>query len=302
MRFGLCCLFKAQKIAFRTTTVKVLATLSRRQQLDKLSAICLANAENLLAAVRAVDRLGIGAYRITSPLLPRMTHPEVGYTLDDLATAGDISRLLAETKAFAAARRIRLSFHPDQFVVLSSPRPEVVANSIRELEYHGLLAEQVGAEVINLHGGGVYGDKDLALDNFARAFAGLSERVARRLTVENDDVSYTVADLLPLCRRLGIPLVYDVHHHRCNRDGLSEEEATVRAALTWQGRGQEQYCHLSSPRAGWQSGDTKPHADFIDPADFPACWRGREMTVDIEAKAKELAVCQLIKDLRGECP
>ena len=302
MRFGLCCLFKAEKIAFRTTTVKVLATLSRRQQLDKLSAICLANAENLLAAVRAVDRLGIGAYRITSPLLPRMTHPEVGYTLDDLATAGDISRLLAETKAFAAARRIRLSFHPDQFVVLSSPRPEVVANSIRELEYHGLLAEQVGAEVINLHGGGVYGDKDLALDNFARAFAGLSERVARRLTVENDDVSYTVADLLPLCRRLGIPLVYDVHHHRCNRDDLSEEEATALAALTWQGRGQEQYCHLSSPRAGWQGGDTKPHADFIDPADFPACWRGREMTVDIEAKAKELAVCQLIKDLRGECP
>ena len=302
MRFGLCCLFKAEKIAFRTTTVKVLATLSRRQQLDKLAAICLANAENLLSAVRAVDRLGIGAYRITSPLLPRMTHPEVGYTLEDLATAGDISRLLAETKSFANSRRIRLSFHPDQFVVLSSPRPEVVANSIRELEYHGLLAELVGAEVINLHGGGVYGDKGLALDNFARAFAGLSERVARRLTVENDDVSYTVADLLPLCRRLGIPLVYDVHHHRCNRDGLSEEEATARAALTWQGRGQEQYCHLSSPRAGWQSGDTKPHADFIDPADFPACWRGREMTVDIEAKAKELAVCQLIKDLRGECP
>ncbi len=300
MRFGLCCLFKAEKIAFRTTTVKVLATLSRQRQLDKLAAICLANAENLLAAVRAVDRLGIGAYRITSPLLPRMTHPEVGYTLEDLATADEISRLLAETKSFATSRRIRLSFHPDQFVVLSSHRPEVVANSIRELEYHGLLAELVGAEVINLHGGGVYGDKGLALENFARAFAGLSERVARRLTVENDDVSYTVADLLPLCRRLGIPLVYDVHHHRCNRDDLSEEEATDLAALTWRGRGQEQYCHLSSPRAGWRGGDARPHADFIDPADVPASWRGREMTVDIEAKAKELAVCKLMDDLRGE--
>jgi UV DNA damage endonuclease len=177
--------------------------------------------------------------------------------------------------------------------VLSSPRPEVVANSIRELEYQGQLAEAVGADVINIHAGGVYGDKVAALQRFCSAFTNLTAAVKCRLTLENDDVSYTVRDLLPVCERLSIPLVYDVHHHRCNPDGLSVEEATGLTGKTWQGTGREHYCHLSSPRAGWGGSDPRPHADYIDPADVPPCWLGREMTVDIEAKAKELAVTRL---------
>ena len=105
-------------------------------------------------------------------------------------------------------------------------------------------------------------------------------------------------DLLPVCEQLSIPLVYDVHHHRCNPDGLSVEEATRLAGETWQRVGREQYCHLSSPKAGWEWRQSQPHADYIDPADFPDCWRGREMTVDIEAKAKELAVVRLMGELQ----
>ena len=118
--------------------------------------------------------------------------------------------------------------------------------------------------------------------------------------MENDDVSYTVRDLLPLAADLSIPLVYDVHHHRCLPDGLSVEEATVLAGETWRRTGREMYCHISSPRAGWLGGSPKPHADFIDPGDLPACWLQRPMTVDVEAKAKELAVLRLIRDLKGK--
>jgi UV DNA damage endonuclease len=152
----------------------------------------------------------------------------------------------------------------------------------------------VCADLINIHAGGVYGDKGAALQRFRQVFLLLPERVRSRLTLENDDVSYTPRDLLPVCEQLSIPLVYDVHHHRCNPDGLSVEEATKLAGETWQRVGREQYCHISSPRTGWGSGNPKPHADYIDPADFPECWRGRKMTVDIEAKAKELAVVRLM--------
>lgn len=302
MRLGLCCLFQEEKIAFRTTTAKALAGLSRRDQLSKVSAICRANVESLHDSLRAVSRLGIGAFRIMSPLFPRMTHPEVGYRLEELADAEVICDRLAAIRGFADDHHLRLSFHPDQFVVLSSPHPQVVANSIRELEYQAVLAEAVGADVINIHAGGVYGDKNQALSRFRRAFALLSPRVASRLTVENDDVSYTVRDLLPLCAELAIPLVYDIHHHRCNPDGLGVAEATELAGASWQALGREQYCHLSSPRAGWQGGDRKPHADYIDPADFPLDWLGKTMTVDVEAKAKELAVVRLQKDLAGMIP
>jgi UV DNA damage endonuclease len=297
LRFGLCCLFNDEGIAFRTTTAKVLSLMPRGEQLKKLSGICHSNAQSLVRAVQTVHRMGIGAFRIMSPLFPRMTHPGVGYTLSDLPDGDAIANLLYATRSFAQLHDIRLSFHPDQFVVLSSPHPTVVANSIRELEYQAWLAEEVGADVINLHAGGVYGDKPLALNRFCHVFADLPGNVRSRLTLENDDVSYTVSDLLPVCEKLTIPLVYDVHHHRCKPDGLSVDEATQLAGATWQNLEREPYCHLSSPRAGWGTGDPKPHADYINPLDVPECWRGRIMTVDIEAKAKELAVVRLMNDL-----
>lgn len=300
MRPGLCCLFKQEKISFRTTTAKVLLAMNRCEQLHKLSGICHDNARNLLQAVHACHELGIGAFRIMSPLFPRMTHPDVGYGLVDLPDGDVISSLLGKTRIFARHHDIRLSFHPDQFVVLSSPHPAVVSSSIRELEYQAGLAEAVGADVINVHAGGVYGDKLAALERFSRVFVDLPEAVRSRLTLENDDQSYTVSDLLPVCARLSIPLVYDVHHHRCNPDGLSVEEATQLAAETWRVSDREQYCHLSSPRAGWGGGAPKPHADYIDPADVPPCWLGRTMTVDVEAKAKELAVVKLMAELKSE--
>ena len=297
MRFGLCCLFVNEPVTFRTTTAKTLLALPRDRQLAKLAELCGHNARNLRQALEVAWRLGIGAFRIMSPLFPRMTHPEVGYRLDDLPDGAVIANLLEETRNFAAAHDVRLSFHPDQFVVLSSPHPAVVTSSIRELAYQAMLAEAVGAEVINIHAGGVYGDKQQALQRFAAHFPDLPAAVRSRLTLENDDISYTPRDLLPLCQRLALPLVYDVHHHRCNPDGLSVEEATALTGETWQALGREPYCHLSSPKQGWDGGNPKPHADFIDPADVPACWLGREMTVDVEAKAKELAVVRLMAEI-----
>lgn len=299
-RFGLCCLFKNEAVTFRTTTIKTLSTLSRDRQLLKLSEICLHNARNLLLGLNAVHRLQIGAFRIMSPLFPRMTHPDAGYSLDDLPDRQVICHTLETCRLFARQWQIRLSFHPDQFVVLSSPHAAVVSSSIQELQYQALLAEMVGADVINIHAGGVYGDKQAALRRLGAVYEDLPDSVRSRLTLENDDVSYTPEDLLPFCAGHKIPLVYDVHHHRCNRDRLTIEEATELAAASWLTVGREQYCHLSSPKAGWAAGNPKPHADYITPQDVPDCWLGRKMTVDVEAKAKELAVVRLMKELQGE--
>lgn len=298
MRFGLCCIFVNEPIKFRTTTARALRGLARPEQCTRLSAICLENAKSLHAAVLAAHRLGIGAFRVTTPFFPRYTHPEVGYTLDDLPAGDEIRALLLDVNKLRSGLDIRLSFHPDQFVSISSLRDDVVRKSVAELEYQGLLAEMIGADVINIHAGGRQGGKEEALQRFSANFSRLSERVRMRLTLENDDISFTVRDLLPLCRELGIPLVYDVHHHRCNSDGFSVEEATRLAVATWQQQGREPWVHLSSPKDGWQGGRPRLHADYIDPDDFPDCWRGLEITVDVEAKAKELAVLRLMADLR----
>ena len=291
-RFGLCCLFLREPIKFRTTTAASLLRLSRTDRLAKASALCLANAASLLEALKTLRRLGIGAFRINSQFFPVYTHPTAGYALDDLPDRDGIRSLLAEVKKFRAANDIRLSFHPDQFVVLSSPREDVARSSILEIEYQALVAELVGAEIINIHLGGAYGDKREAMIRFAERFQQISPRAQSRLSIENDDRSYTPTDVLRMYERTGAPFVYDAHHHRCLPDGLSVEEATRRCVASWHGC--EPWFHISSPKNGWKAKNIRSHADYIAPADFPACWRGLQATIDVEAKAKELAVARLL--------
>ena len=296
LRLGLCCLFNQAPIRFRSATAKFVRPLDRPAQLVKLSELCLDNARSLVAAVEEVYRLGFGSFRVSSPLLPLYTHPEVGYRLEELPDAREITATLRSVKALKEKYLLRFSFHPDQFTLLSSPRPEVTAASLKELDYQVMLAELIDADVINIHGGGVYGDKQSALSRLVKEISALPEPIRIRLTLENDDRSYTVEDLLPVCEELDIPLVYDVHHHRCNPDGLTVAAATKACMRSWRRLGREPYFHLSSPKHSW-NGKPGPHADFIDIADFPAEWHGLDATIDVEAKAKELALLQLRKEL-----
>jgi UV DNA damage endonuclease len=294
IRFGLCCIFRDQPIKFRTTTAAAMSRINRTDALTKLSELCLHNAQSLMSALQYCHNHGIGAFRIHSGLFPIGTHPQCGYDLADLPDSERIDETLEACRAFSTSEDIRTSFHPDQFVVLNSTRPEVVASSIKELEHHGELAERVGADVINIHAGGVYGDRAAALDRLAANIDRLSERVRSRLTLENDDKSYAPVHLVPVCWHEQIPLVYDVHHHRCLPDGFSVHEATEMALTTWD---REPLFHISSPKSGWSGPTPERHHDYVDASDFPREWLNLDITVDIEAKAKEQAVGKLLRDL-----
>ena len=297
LRLGLCCQFAREPIHFRTTTVTAMLRLTRRERLVRLAELCLTNAAALMAALEFCARHGIGAFRINSQILPVKTHPTAGYAMDELPGGAVIVEKFRSCGAFARAHDVRLSFHPDQFVVLNSPNQDTVARSLDELNYQAEVAGWVGADTINLHGGGAYGDKPSALQALRRTIERLPEPVRSRLTLENDDKTYAPADLLPVCADTGVPLVYDVHHHRCLPDGLSVAEATERARATWN---REPLFHLSSPLEGWSGSKPARHHDYIDAADFPQAWLGWPLTVEVEAKAKELAVAKLQRDLQGE--
>jgi UV DNA damage endonuclease len=298
LRLGLCCQFLDSPIRFRTATHRYISTLSRAARRRYLAAIAADNAAALAAAVERCAELGIGAFRINSQMLPLGTHPVSGYTLEALDRSGEIRASFERARELARERGIRLGFHPDQFVVLNSEREDVVRSSVEELEFQAGMAEMVGADTVVFHGGGVAGGVAPAVERLERGMERLSDRARKVVALENDDHRFAPADLLPLCRRIGVPLVYDAHHHRCHGDGLSVEAATEQVAATWGGR--EPWTHISSPREGWNGGNPRPHADYIDLRDFPASWRGRTMTVDVEAKAKERAVLALKKALSPE--
>lgn len=230
-----------------------------------------------------------------SPIWPIKTHPEVGYAISDLPNADQIIGIFQTCGDFAQQHGIRLSMHPDQFVLLNSPRPDVVERSLEELAYHAEVAELVGVESINIHGGGGYGNKPQALDNLHDTIVALPAKIRQLLTLENDDRVFTPSDLLPVCQSCDVPLVYDVHHHRCLPDQLTLEEATMAAISTFGGR--EPIFHISSPKQGWDGPSPQHHHDFIDPTDFPLVWLEHDLTVEVEAKAKELAVANLAEYL-----
>jgi len=291
LRLGLCCLFREADITFRSRQAGYTLKLERGEQLERLSTTIIHNCSSILRALNYCADKGIGSFRVTSGFLPLKSHPRLSYRLDDLPDGQFIAELLAESRNFAQKHNIRLTLHPDQFTLLSSPHDHVTRQSLAELDYHAELAEHIGADVITLHGGGAYGNKPLALSRLTENINHLPFPVLSRLALENDDRIYTPQDLLPVCEATGVPFIYDVHHHRCLTDGLSVEEATRLAISTWN---REPLFHLSSPRDGWQARDIRPHHDYIDPDDLPSCWQQLEITVEVEAKAKELAVERLL--------
>jgi UV DNA damage endonuclease len=310
IRWGLCCQFVDADIKFRTATHRYVTGLPADERREYLAQIAWDNAEALTRAVEECRRLGIGAFRINSQVLPLATHPVSGYALGDLdAHAGLLEDAFGHVRPLARELGVRLSFHPDQFVVLNSERPSVVEASVRELEMQAALGELVGADTITLHVGGATGGCDAAIERLKRGIDLLSPRARARLAFENDDRLFAPADLLPLCAEMGVALVYDSHHHRCHPDALDVDEASLRAAATWAARdaalgpfAREPYFHVSSPRDGWDARNPRPHADYVDPADVPRVWALMDLTVDVEAKEKERAVLALRSAVGGGAP
>jgi UV DNA damage endonuclease len=294
IRLGLCCIFLEEPIYFSTTTATYVSKLSRKDALGKISKLVLRNTESLFKALQYCYNNKIYSFRVTSNFLPLKTHPVLGYNLQELPDYERICLELNNCKDFVTTKHMRVGFHPDQFVIMNSTNPEVVKASIREIEYQVEVGNWIGADTVNIHGGGVYGNKTKALKDLEENLQLLSPQARKVITLENDDKSYTPADLLPICERLKIPLVYDVHHHRCNHDGLTVLQATNLAFSTWD---REPLFHVSSPINGWDQPKKQSHHDYLNVKDFPGEWFDRKITVEVEAKAKEKAIKKLMAEL-----
>ena len=153
-----------------------------------------------------------------------------------------------------------------------------------------------------LHMGGVFGDKAATLDRFRENYKSLPKDIKNRLVLENDDVSWTVHDLLPICQELNIPLVLDYHHHNIMFDSDKMREGTrdimtlydeIRA--TWTRKGIRQKMHYSEPTPAAITGrQRRKHSPRV--ATLPPC--APDMDLMIEAKDKEQAVFELMRTFK----
>ncbi len=292
----------------KTMTATHFAKLNDREaavrKLERIAEENLANTLRLLRHNRAHD---IKLYRMSSKLIPLIGH-ELLAGWDPFPRLHEAFRAIGD---YARQHAMRLSFHPDHFTVLSTPRPDVLRSSLDDLDRHVRMLEAMGLDkrsMCNIHIGGTYGNKEAACQRFIQQFGAMDKRIRERITLENDDKTFTARETLEAAEELGVPMVFDIHHHDINNEGESYEELWPRIAATWKEAGVTlehpeplpPKIHVSSPKSVT---DRRGHADYVDPEPLLAFFAAaapvtERLDVMLEAKMKDEALFALVAAIK----
>lgn len=284
-RLGLVCITNSDQVRYRTVTRKRLLSLDEAAQSEKLRSLYAENIERLQKAVEFCIANDIRLYRMTSGLFPFSDEPNGAAILEEY------TEILARVGAHALASGIRLVLHPDQFVVLSSDSGSVIENSVKILRMHAKTMDLLGQPRSEWATMTIHGGKSDRADKLVRTIENLPEEIRNRIALENDEHAYGSAEILDVCRRASVPMVFDAHHHICHEnledyDNESINETFWAARETWK-EPENQLVHISNGREKF--GD-RAHSDVI--FTMPEVYRYAPW-IEVEAKHKEIAIEKL---------
>lgn len=237
-------------------------------------------------------------FRLHSGIVPFASHPICSFKW---------KKAFADTfvaiGAYVRSQRMRISMHPDQFTLINSPSQEIFERSVRELIYHVELLEAMGLREnakIQIHVGGVYGDKEASLKRFIERFGLLPEPVRKRLVIENDDRLFDLQDCLRLHNATGVPILFDTFHHEVLPTRHTLLEALQAAAATWRRTDGPPMIDYSSQLAGERRGN---HSHSLNADHFKAFLKGSQRwdgDVMLEIKDKEKSAIQALALAQGD--
>lgn len=272
--------------------------LNKEDRLKKLKEVTYSNIEALEKILRYNIDNSIHFYRMTSNFIPLATHPDVmwdylKYFKKDLEYIGKLIK----------DNNLRVDTHPDQFNVINSDRESVVENTLRTLNMQVDLFEAMNYEQgkLVIHIGGAEGGKDIALDRFINNLKNFPKRITDRLILENDDKTFNAKEVLQICERTNLPMVFDIHHHNCNNCEEDIKSLLPQIFKTWEDEELVPKIHFSSPR---EFEKDRKHADYIDANRFlEFIYKAKESVnkdfdIMIEAKKKDITLNILVKDLK----
>jgi UV DNA damage endonuclease len=239
---------------------------------------------------------GFYFFRISSDLVPFGSHPVCTYDW-----AGHFRGQLRKVGEFIEEHNIRISMHPDQFVIINALKDDVVERSVTELEYHCIVLDKMGLDStakIQIHLGGVYGDKGSAFDRFVERYNSLSKSLKSRLVIENDDRSYSLEDCMLVHEKIGIPIIFDAFHHQCLNNGETLRQGLELSTRTWKESDGIPMVDYSSQQRGQRPGS---HAKTLNTASFKKFLhetRGLDFDLMLEIKDKETSALKALKILK----
>lgn len=280
---GLVCISFSEEIRYRTITRTRYLSLDAKARGRVLAEIYESNIEMLNRAVQFCEERDIRLYRMPSSIFPFADTP------DGLSILNKFAARLKSIGSAAGSLGIRIVAHPDQFVVLSSDSRAVIDNSITVLQMHADIFDMLGLSrtaynAIIIHGGKRGNDEILK-----RSIYELPESIRSRLTLENDEISYSSSKILSICGETGLCMIFDAHHHlimeKCrDYEAPQIREALMAARATWHPNEEWQLVHISNGTDGLYD---RRHSDYIDV--MPDCFADVGW-IEVEARGKEAAI------------
>ncbi|GGI18320.1 UV DNA damage repair endonuclease UvsE [Gottfriedia solisilvae] len=282
------------------TFAQFLKQKDKEAAIRKLELISKTNINNCLRLLKHNKAHNISFFRLSSKLIPLANHEE----LKDWNFMKPLKEELNQLGEFTLRNNMRIDFHPDHFVILNSVDEELLKSSIKTLKMHYQLLKAMKINTEHrcvLHVGGGYDDKEKSLEQLVENFGSVPSPIQKMLMFENDDTTFTFDETLFACEKLGVPIVFDYHHHLVNHVNEQWTENWERAVNTWTVSELPMKMHISSPR---DDKDIRAHADYVDPSMFLTFLNeiyGSVKQIDcmIEAKQKDNALFKLMEDLKS---
>ncbi len=234
-------------------------------------------------------------FRISSDLVPFASH-----LIMKVDWAKHFKKKFQQIGDYIKKHKMRISMHPDQFVLLNSPQEIVVKRSIRELEYHCRVLDLLELDTtakIQIHIGGIYSDKEKATQRFIKRYETLPLLLRKRLVIENDHIAYSLKDCISIHKKIGVPVLFDTFHHQCLNNGESVKEAIRLAQKTWQKTDGLLMVDYSSQKPKAKKGTHIEHINIKHFEQFIAMTKGLDFDLMLEIKDKERSALQAIKVL-----
>ena len=261
---------------------------------DKLDSVIKSNFESLERILKYNIRNDITFFRMTSELIPLVSHPLVKY--DFLNQYEEYYKKIGN---IIKENNLRVDMHPSAYTVLNSINESVVTSTINILEFYQKMYKMMDIESrVVLHVGSKALGKKEGINRFINNFNKLDKNIQKLIVVENDDKSYNIRNVLSLCEKLDIPMVLDYHHFKVNKNNEKIEDYIERIFKTW--KTEIPKIHFSSPK---DKKNKRSHNDYINVDDFidfleKIKFTKRDFDVMIEAKKKDEALFRLIRELK----
>ncbi len=232
-------------------------------------------------------------FRITSDLVPFASHHICKFDWQ-----GSFGKRFKAIGDLIKSHSMRISMHPDQFTLINSMDCRVFENSVRELAYHAQVLDLMELDTsakIQIHVGGIYGDKVRSMTRFAERFEKLDEIVKRRLVIENDDRRYNLKDCLQISAKTKASVLFDVFHHEINSSGETIQEAFRLFTKTWKERDGLPMVDYSSQKAGYRMGEHVETINLEDFGEFLDKSRPYDFDIMLEIKDKEMSALKALE-------